>query len=112
MNKRLIEGRAGRSSIWMEEKDDKLLIHSEQDVSGALEYALQRRNAVNQKSYKSELRKKNMVAVGWWPNEIILKVKAETGKDLFSTDKDMFEAACKELETNYPAFKYAPGKYL
>ena len=111
MNKRLLDASNGRK-VWMEEKDDKLVIHSESDVSAALEYAKQRRNEVSQKSYKSALRKKNMVLVGSWPNEVILKCKAETGKDLFSPDEDMFEAACKELETNYSAFKYIPGKYF
>ena len=111
MNKRLLESANGRN-VWMEEKDDKLFIHTESDVSASLEYAKQRRNEVHQKSYKSALRKKNMVLVGSWPNEIILKMKAETGKDLFSADPDMFEVACKELETNYSAFKYIPGKYF
>jgi hypothetical protein len=111
MDKRLLESSNGRN-VWMEEKDDKLVIHSESDVSASLEYAKQRRSEVHQKSYKSALRKKNMVLVGSWPNEIVLKLKAETGLDLFSPDPDMFEAACKRLESDYSAFKYIPGKYF
>lgn len=111
MNKRLLENRNGHK-VFVEEKDDTLWIHQEQDVQSALDYAKRRYNEVSHKGYKNELRKKNIVHVGYWPNVIVLKMKQETGKDLFSPDQDMFESACKELETNYSAFKTSPGKYL
>ena len=111
MEKRLLEERHGRK-VYVEEKDDKLFVHETQDISSALEYAKKMYNAVPQKSYRSELRKKNIVRLGAWPNIIIEKMMRETGKNLFSPDQDEFEAACKELETNYSAFKTAPGKYF
>lgn len=98
--------------VYVEDKGDELVVTRTFDkgkINDVLEANKAQYNATPHKSYKSELRKKNMWKAASIPLWVVVKWKSE-GIDIF-TDEGL-ERACKE-KLNSEEFKWlrtSPGK--
>lgn len=107
-----VDKETGRK-VWLgEDPDGTSWVKEEQDIQPAIDYCSRMYNATNHKSYKNDLRKKNLWHVMSVPNIVIEKLMREKGINMLSPDKDEFERAVKELKgPEYSKFRLTPGKW-
>lgn len=98
--------------VEMEEKDGKLVVHESiprELLDRHLEMNKREYNAIQHKTYKSDLRKKNMWRAASIPNIIVEKWLKEEGIDIFD-ENDWDKVRAKLNSEEYKFLRTSPGK--
>lgn len=97
--------------VQMKEEDDKLVVRQtvpKEVLNKYLDHNRNEQNYIPQKSYRSELRKKNMWKVASIPNIVVEQWKKE-GIDLFK-DEDWPKVKAKLNDPEFKWLRTSPGK--